>query len=46
MTADQSEKSSEYNQIKDAIQYRNNNRWELTDTETLLMTLKKNYYLN
>ena len=26
MTADQSEKSSEYNQIKDAIQYRNNNR--------------------
>ena len=26
MTADQTEKSSEYNQIKDAIQYRNNNR--------------------
>jgi len=26
MTADQNEKSSEYNQIKDAIQYRNNNR--------------------
>ena len=26
MTADQSEKSSEYIQIKDAIQYRNNNR--------------------
>ena len=26
MTADHNEKSSEYNQIKDAIQYRNNNR--------------------